>query len=571
MRRGVVLLFVCALAACGKVKHFNDGGPTDANSADGNAGCLTTSCSMTSDGCCPSACNAANDADCQPVCDNGVQEPGETCDPLTDCPTDCPQIGCQLRSLDQAGTCQAACTNAGMQTACSMTSDGCCPSGCTAIDDIDCSAVCDNGALEPGEQCDPLATCPTSCPQQGCQLYKLFDAGTCQAQCVADTKQTMCINDDGCCPAGCNANNDNDCTPSCDNGVVESGETCDPLSSCPTSCPAQGCQLRTLANGGTCQAACQDAGMITACTNGDQCCPSGCNANNDSDCQPGCGNGVVEQGETCDPLSTCPTSCPQQGCQLFTLVNAGTCQAECQSAGNQTACVNNDGCCPSGCNANNDNDCSPKCGNNVIEAGETCDPPSSCSCGAETYTCFTTSGSAANCNLVCHVPVTKCGIDGDNCCAADGSGECTMNDDKECLGSRWDYVHITDVDTTNGCVTVRVYNIDPTGSYLATTCNPPGSPAGKGDTVIKSVVNGKTGQLYGSNDDCTDPGALPNLAGWNCKSPTGMNLSCAPPNPGGFISPDNNPFDVTICPNGGDSGIAPLWIWFNARSIPNPG
>ena len=48
-------------------------------------------------------------------------------------------------------------------------------------------------------------------------------------------------------------------------------------------------------------------------------------------------------------------------------------------------------------------------------------------------------------------------------------------------------------------------------------------------------------------------------------------MSCAPPNSGGFISPDNNPLDVTICPSSTDAGVAPIWVWFNARSVPNPG
>jgi cysteine-rich repeat protein len=42
------------------------------------------------------------------------------------------------------------------------------------------------------------------------------------------------------------------------------------------------------------------AGCGTACVNGDGCCPSGCNANNDNDCASVCGNQVVEPGEVCD-------------------------------------------------------------------------------------------------------------------------------------------------------------------------------------------------------------------------------------------------------------------------------
>ncbi len=34
------------------------------------------------------------------------------------------------------------------------------------------------------------------------------------------------------------------------------------------------------------------------------CCPAGCNANNDPDCQPVCGNGVIEAGEVCDDHNT---------------------------------------------------------------------------------------------------------------------------------------------------------------------------------------------------------------------------------------------------------------------------
>src|SRR5512143_1802180 len=36
-------------------------------------------------------------------------------------------------------------------------------------------------------------------------------------------------------------------------------------------------------------------------------------------------------------------------------------------------CQNGNGVCGMGCNANNDDDCKPVCGNNVTEPGEVCD------------------------------------------------------------------------------------------------------------------------------------------------------------------------------------------------------
>ena len=50
---------------------------------------------------------------------------------------------------------------------------------------------------------------------------------------------------------------------------------------------------------------------ITSCTDGDGCCAPGCHANNDADCAPVCGNGLLEGGETCD--GDCPSGEVVQG------------------------------------------------------------------------------------------------------------------------------------------------------------------------------------------------------------------------------------------------------------------
>ena len=128
--------------------------------------------------------------------------------------------------------------------------------------------------------------------------------------------------------------------PVCGNGVIESGEQCDPPSSCPTSCPNHGCTKFTLHGAAaTCDALCVEAGSQTMCVHDDGCCPAGCDSTNDRDCNVKCNNGVKEGMETCDPLSSCPTTCPAVGCQLRKLVNSGTCTADCVNDKQQTQCA----------------------------------------------------------------------------------------------------------------------------------------------------------------------------------------------------------------------------------------
>jgi cysteine-rich repeat protein len=207
-----------------------------------------------------------------------------------------------------------------------VTGDGCCPPGANAGNDSDCSPSCGDGVVESGETCDTAiaagrpGACPTSCDDgDSCTTDTLANPGTCTAAC-SHTPITAPVNGDGCCPPGANAGNDSDCSPSCGDGVVESGETCDTAiaagqpGACPTSCDdGDACTTDTLANPGTCTAACSHT-PITAPANGDGCCPRGANANDDNDCRPVCGNGVVEAGEQCDDGNTnngdgCSSTC----------------------------------------------------------------------------------------------------------------------------------------------------------------------------------------------------------------------------------------------------------------------
>lgn len=386
------------------------------------------------DGCCPQGCHGNNDDDCDSLCGNGVVEAGERCDPPNSCPTSCDdQDVCTTDSLQgSADQCTAHCVHDQI-TACGG-EDGCCPEGCDATNDADCNRICGNGVVEPGEYCDPPSLCPTSCDDQdACTTDTLQgSAAQCTARCV-HAAITACVGGDGCCPVGCDATNDNDCSPVCGNGVVEPGEHCDPPGSCPTDCDDQNpCTNDTLeGEAATCTARCVHA-PVTQCQNGDGCCPSGCDATSDNDCSASCGNGVLEPGETCDPPSSCPTACDDQNvCTTDTLEgSAANCNARCVFTA-ITTCQSGDGCCPSGCNANTDTDCSPLCGNSVVEPGETCDPPDTCPTHCDDQdacTDDTLEGSAANCNARCvYTAITACD-NGDGCCPEG----CNANTDTDC-------------------------------------------------------------------------------------------------------------------------------------------
>ncbi len=370
-------------------------------------------------------------------CGNGVIDSGETCDPPGTCPQQCEPAADACVSVTKVGNhkkCTAACVETPI-TACNG-GDGCCPDGCDG-QDSDCGGeppptsddpVCGNGVVEEGETCDPRGSCPKFCPQgDACTSYvKQGSKKSCNVECVA-VPVSACAGGDGCCPDGCTNANDSDCSSECGNGVVEAGETCD--GDCPTTCDdGDACTTDTLVGGAaTCDARCEVA-PVGSCSGGDGCCPSGCDSTQDADCAPVCGNGVVEAGELCD--GDCPTSCDDGDvCTADSLIgSAATCSARCEQV-SVTVCGGADGCCPAGCTANDDGDCSPTCGNGVLEAGETCDGdcPVSCDDG-DVCTNDSLLGAAASCSARCEiVPVSVCG-DGDGCCP-DG---CNSLEDGDC-------------------------------------------------------------------------------------------------------------------------------------------
>lgn len=430
----------------GACPDCNDGVACTADAMTGSAATCNVVCENTAitacvdgDGCCAPGCDTTNDDDCNAVCGNGVIEGGETCDPIADCPTACDDMdACTADTLvGDAQTCDAVCLYAAI-TAC-VDDDGCCPNGCDANTDNDCAAMCGNAITEPGETCDPESSCPMNtadCDDQNACTGDTFggDPATCTAMCTYNDV-TACISGDGCCPTSCTPANDTDCVAQCGNGVVEMGETCDPIADCPTDCDdMDACTSDTLTGSPTnCTAACQNV-EITMCVDGDGCCPAACDETTDDDCNASCGNGVLETGETCDPIADCPTSCDDMdACTTDELLgSASNCTAECQYT-DITTCIDGDGCCPMGCNANDDDDCAPICGNDVVEPGETCDPMADCPAPADCNdqddcTIDTHSGSVMACDAECSYAVITACVDGDGCCP---SG-CDFTDDDDC-------------------------------------------------------------------------------------------------------------------------------------------
>ncbi|MBA2664327.1 MAG: hypothetical protein H0U74_18700 [Bradymonadaceae bacterium] len=306
--------------------------------------------------------------------------------------------------------------------------------------------TCGNGFLNANEHCDPaivagVGACPTSCESDdSCSVARLVGSpGNCTARCVFEPI-TTCTDDDGCCTNDCDFSNDNDCSDSCGDGVLDGSEHCDWAiedgpGACPTSCaPINACTgSKLVGSAANCTARCV-ADPVIVCRDNDGCCAPGCNANGDNDCSPICGNGVIEAGELCD--GNCPTSCTaNSGCTKHTLTgSAANCDAKCTTT-TVTTCTNNDSCCPNSCTNANDNDCTcvPKtCPQLGVACGMTdngCGTQIPCPTCPNGGTCVAGQCQAAVVNTVgnaCFNPVS-CDLGADAICASGDfkDGYCT--------------------------------------------------------------------------------------------------------------------------------------------------
>jgi hypothetical protein len=141
---------------------------------------------------------------------------------------------------------------------------------------------------------------------------------------------------------------------------------------------------------------------------------------------PACGNGRMDDREHCDIAipqgapGACPDGCSaRDGCLAEELVGQ-RCGARCAPR-EISESVPGDGCCPNGATPATDSDCSATCGNGLVEAGETCDPPGSCalpeSCStSKACTVSHLTGAAQTCSARCQeLPLASC-ESGDGCC-----------------------------------------------------------------------------------------------------------------------------------------------------------
>lgn len=140
---------------------------------------------------------------------------------------------CLDRPTQQASSCDEVCCGA---------ADSCCPRGCDAQSDPDCSTQCGDGVVESPETCEPsnrAAICPKSCDDgDRCTTDLLLGSpDNCNVRC-SNTPISVPADGDGCCPPGATAANDLDCpaTSNCGNGQVEADEECDGSDNCTLDC-----------------------------------------------------------------------------------------------------------------------------------------------------------------------------------------------------------------------------------------------------------------------------------------------------------------------------------------------
>jgi len=238
-------------------------------------------------------------------------------------------------------------------------------------------AVCGNGFLEAGEQCDQGAensdTIPNAC-RMNCQKPVCGDS-------VVDTQYAEQCDDGNTMDGdGCDAFCRLEENPLCGNGNLDAGEECDDGN----KQDGDGCDRFCRSESVNCGNGNLDAGE--ECDDGNKQDGDGCSSSCHSEF---CGDGIKQPSEECDDgtanSNTTPDAC-RVDCKNPKCGDGVTDTGEECDDGNNTA---GDGC-SAGCGFESD-----VCGNGVVDSGEECD-----------------DGNHANgdgCDSTCHLEAGACG------------------------------------------------------------------------------------------------------------------------------------------------------------------
>jgi hypothetical protein len=198
------------------------------------------------------------------ACGNDVVEAGEQCDGKGGaCASGSECVSCQ---------CVAKCGNGKLDAGeqCDGAGNGC-ASGqlCQSCQCVP-APVCGNELLEPGEDCESWAPCPSG--------------KTCTASCKCEPL-----------PA-----------PACGNGELETGEQCETDAQCDSGSTCQSCQCVAKCGNGQLDAGEQCDGAAGTCGAANECVQC--------QCLPKCGNGKVDAGEQCDGVGPAQCTTPGDAC-----------------------------------------------------------------------------------------------------------------------------------------------------------------------------------------------------------------------------------------------------------------